>query len=122
MNKICTSIEQSKKLIELGIDVRTADMHYFDDHYNIETLETGFLYSTYLSYKDDKFDYIPAWSLSALLGFMPIINDSTYKMCGTLDGGALISHEELTCVMFQENNPLDAVFEMVCWLKEKNLL
>jgi len=27
-SKICTSIEQSKKLIELGIDVNTADMYY----------------------------------------------------------------------------------------------
>ena len=26
MNKICTDIEQSKKLIELGIDMNTADM------------------------------------------------------------------------------------------------
>ena len=25
MNKICTSLEQSKKLIELGIDINTAD-------------------------------------------------------------------------------------------------
>lgn len=28
MNKICTSIEQSKKLIELGIDINTADMFW----------------------------------------------------------------------------------------------
>lgn len=28
MNKICTSFKQSKKLIELGIDINTADMHY----------------------------------------------------------------------------------------------
>lgn len=28
MNKICTSIEQSRKLIELGIDINTADMIY----------------------------------------------------------------------------------------------
>ena len=28
MNKICTSFKQSKKLIELGTDVNTADMHY----------------------------------------------------------------------------------------------
>ena len=26
MNKICTTIEQSKKLIELGVDVNTVDM------------------------------------------------------------------------------------------------
>ena len=28
MNKICTSQEQSKKLIELGIDTTTADMFW----------------------------------------------------------------------------------------------
>ena len=28
MNKICTSIDQSKKLIELGLDVKTADMFW----------------------------------------------------------------------------------------------
>ena len=28
MNKICTTIKQSKKLIELGIDINTADMFW----------------------------------------------------------------------------------------------
>lgn len=28
MNKICTSLEQSKKPVELGIGVNTADMSY----------------------------------------------------------------------------------------------
>jgi hypothetical protein len=28
MNKICTSVEQSKKLIKLGIDINTSDMRY----------------------------------------------------------------------------------------------
>ena len=28
MNKICTSQEQSKKLVELGIDIHTADIIY----------------------------------------------------------------------------------------------
>lgn len=34
MNKICTNLEQSKKLIELGIDVNTADMCYRIVAYN----------------------------------------------------------------------------------------
>lgn len=29
MNKICTSIEQSKKLMELGINIKIADMYYY---------------------------------------------------------------------------------------------
>lgn len=28
MSRICTSIDQSNKLIKLGIDVNTADMYY----------------------------------------------------------------------------------------------
>jgi len=32
MNKICTSIEQSKKLIELGIDINTADMCWCNEN------------------------------------------------------------------------------------------
>ena len=29
MNKICTSKEQSQKLIDLGIDINTADMYWW---------------------------------------------------------------------------------------------
>ena len=63
MNKICTSIEQSKKLIELGIDVNTADMYYDCNNYGIQgkpEVAVGTVWS-----KD-----IPAWSLAALLGVM----------------------------------------------------
>lgn len=28
MNKICTSIERSQKLIEMGIDINTADVYW----------------------------------------------------------------------------------------------
>ena len=38
MNKICTDIEQSKKLIELVIDTDTADMSY-SFNFNSETYE-----------------------------------------------------------------------------------
>lgn len=29
MSKICTDLEQSRKLLSLGLDKNTADMHYF---------------------------------------------------------------------------------------------
>ena len=37
MAKICTSQEQSKKLIELGVDVNTADMYYDVNSYGIQS-------------------------------------------------------------------------------------
>lgn len=105
MNKICTSIEQSQKLLELGIDVNTADMYwwYSGKRYYVESMD------------DDDFNKksdIPAWSLSALLELMPAGNillcdalSKNYKCINTVDSNYY-------------DNPLDAAFEMVCWLKE----
>lgn len=122
MNKISTTIEQSKKFIELGIDINTADMHYstwtiLDGEYILSPNQGESIKELQEEYGNQ---IIPAWSLTALLGLMPIVNENTYKMCGTLDGGAIVSHDELTCVMYQEENPIDAVFEMIVWLKENN--
>lgn len=55
MNKICTSIEQSQKLIKLGIDVNTADMCWQNNEFPI-------------GFNDD--DAVPAWSLAALLNYL----------------------------------------------------
>lgn len=38
MNKICTSLEQSKKLVELGLDLNTADMCYRIVAYNLNDI------------------------------------------------------------------------------------
>lgn len=73
MNKICTSIEQSKKLIELGIDVNTADMYWDYDFGK---------YEDWSKVMDEMFDYtcIPAWSLSALLDLLPqSVEDEEYR-------------------------------------------
>lgn len=107
-----TTIEQSKKLIELGIDVNTADMHYWESE-GKEYLYVG---------KCSDINGIPAWSLSALLGLIKPVNENTYTIQGTLDGGAIISFEEVTSVAFQEDNILDAAFEMVCYLLENKLI
>lgn len=111
--KAFTDIEQSKKLIELGIDINTADMCYDVNSYGIQgrpEVAVGNIWR-----KD-----IPCWSLAALLGILKPINENTYTINGTLDGGANISFDEVTCVMFQEKEIIDAVYRMICWLKENN--
>ena len=66
MNEICTSIEQSQKLIKLGIDVNTADMCWQNNEFPI-------------GFNDD--DAVPAWSLSALLSllFQPSLHNTAYN-------------------------------------------
>lgn len=99
MNKICTDIRQSQKLIELGIDINTADIIYniFDKSY--------IRHDTPI----DKY-HMPAWSLSALLELIPnyIINKADDKIYANLYYGFKSSHDNL----------VDAAFEMICQLKE----
>ena len=105
-NKICTSIEQSKKLIELGIDVNTADMYWWSSgkRYYIEAMDDG-------DFNEEE-GHIRAWSLSVLLELIPpgnvLLRDALsrkYKCINTVDSDYY-------------DNPLDAAFEMVVWLKE----
>lgn len=120
MNKICTSLEQSQKLIELGIDVETADMYYTSEH-STPSIMTGA--------KSDYSSYIPAWSLAVLLDILP--NDEVTTTTVTRGGWNSESAKYLD-IWFADyetekhdndfslsaNNPIDAAFEMVCWLKE----
>jgi len=118
MNKICTTIEQSKKLIELGIDRKSSDMFYWCG----EDLRIG-------GYKaqSEEFD-IPAWSLSALIPLMPdkisIDNESYYlyftKKCAEFRGP--ITWDGQKTKSFKMDNILDSAFEMICWLLENDKL
>lgn len=126
MNKICTSIEQSRKLIELGIDVNTADMRYgyiapyeysdrmFDGGYDEVPYPKDFLKKN-PNFSEDEYDgELPAWSLSALLRLIPDFN--MFKR--TIE----CKIETTNHLIDKACEPIDAVFEMVCWLLENKKL
>lgn len=128
MNKICTSIEQSKRLIELGIDVNSADMVYhknLDGTYNLRVVNNILEYD------------IPAWSLSALLELMPSylfefergidlnlypsINRKVWLcsyMPNVIENMKTDKFKQIT----HADSLVDAVFDMIVWLKENNYL
>lgn len=121
MNKICTSIEQSKKLIELGVDVNTADMCYIDGDDKNCQVKDGTL--------DDEDIY--AWSLTALSNFiLPYImddNGNNYKINISMDGldrwVAFYKSGDLSIHICEESEDLiDVIFEMVCWLKKEEYI
>jgi hypothetical protein len=128
MNKICTSIEQSNKLIELGIDVNTADMYwwYSGKRYYLEAMDDGDF--------NEAEGHIRAWSLSALLGLMPFQIIENEQRYGFYQWKGFNSQGETYCFEFRTNiggrlyetihwnNPIDAAFEMIVWLKENGKL
>lgn len=118
--KSYTDLEQSKKLAEI-LPLESADMCYPlpCEEGDKPLLEEGGFGST------------PCWTLSALLGILPyhliVCNIryafSMYKGLNKNGETYMISYNNYNsdlCLYetFYYNNPIDAAFEMVVWLKE----
>ena len=127
MNKICTDINQSMKLIELGLDVNTSDM-YYPNRTDIQyqgALPIGMKHGNSLLAQE-----IPAWSLSALLDLMPKIHGERPK----LDTGSIQTEKYYVEYPYHEStkndwystklcdSAVDACYEMIIKLNELNLL
>lgn len=135
--KICTSIEQSEKLLSLGLDPSTADMYYREWKRATKDIMIAHMG------KAEKED-LPAWSLTALLELMPSslplyleatedgVKEGKYRSSDLIaskegylrkrfDGDYQYRYDGIHCVG-DYSNPLDAAFEMVCWLKNNDLL
>lgn len=117
--KIATNENQSKKLIELGLSVDTADMHYSkwdNDEEEEYHLKCGGLPKLDFKYAKN----IPAWSLSALLKILPSPHLEQYDK------------DTWMCAIFNEDNhfindsygidPVDVCFEMACFLLKNKLI
>ena len=125
MNKICTSIEQSKKLIEIGIDMNTADMYWWatSKRYYIEAMDDGDF--------NERAGHVRAWSLAALSEFiLPYIADddgNNYKFYLSKDGLdrwiAYYKSDDVSIHICEESyNMIDVLLEMVCWLKKEEYI
>ncbi len=118
MNKICTSIEQSKKLIELGIDMNTADMMWTYD-FTAGVINGINVISGH--FKPEEKD-IPAWSISALFELLPEDfllykgdDDGCYYECYEYGNSKEFGSEAYS-------NVLDGVYEVICKLLETKRL
>ena len=128
---IATNLEQSKKLVELGIDTSTADMWWSDRfvYYNPTPIvgiatEKNTLYSFKWGNEE-----IPAWSLSALLELLPPhidsydLNINKYnEEWGVYYEGYFEDFNVTYLKKVEEKTLIDATFEMVCWLKENKYI
>ncbi len=127
MNKICTSIEQSQKFIELGISLDTADMYHAPDA-NIIVAEPYITKAENETLIPAYKGAIPAWSFSALLGLMPdkiSINNESYYLFFTkksVEFRGPITWDGQKAKSFEMDNILDAAFEMICWLIEQGFI
>ena len=121
-----TTIEQSKKLVELGLNPETADMFY-SYGMNIKTKEWSYDAELMVIDEADKLCDIPCWSLGALLELMPKENENPFKNSNAFIG---YGDEKYRCVYLNGDwesshqtmgdTPIEAAYNMVCWLLENN--
>ena len=118
MSNIATTISQSRKLVELGLDTKNADMCLCKT-----AQDTWFLCAGTPGEYDAH--TVPAWSLSALLDVMPKEHEpeiqkspvtGQYFVYGFFDG------EKPTYMTKDYDSPIDAAYEMVCWLLEQGFI
>lgn len=137
MAKLCTDIRQSKRLQELGLNTKTADLSWYCiDTNHKDYLNSGFTlklepYSDY----EGIAGYEPAWSLTKLLKLLPrgireFNPDRTYR----LNLNMLYSTIEYVTNNFDKvkiekefwdidgTEIIDAVFDMAVWLAKNGYL
>lgn len=113
MAQIATIIEQSKKLEELGIDVDSADMHYwFDANYNEFSLEPR--------KASDNMEKFPAWSLGALIKILPdtiVLNNGNACELSILNMGVYYrDFADVNIVQgFENENIFNNCVDMIEW-------
>lgn len=132
-----TNLDQSRKLADI-LPIESADMYWLNRH--IDLTETK--YELFVVDRSDKHidffnsyavaidnnEIIPAWSLTALLGLMPKLyefeNDPDDggcqpNLCKGWDNNQWhIVYRSSIYTTDWYDDPIDAAFEMVCWLKE----
>lgn len=109
--KSYTDLSQSKALAKI-LPLESADMFHFI--HEVDTVGFGYKREAAEFYSKTEFEYLPCWSLAALLKLIP--NFNMFK-------------RTIECKIETTNHSIDkacdlvdAAFEMVCWLKENNEL
>lgn len=132
--KSYTDLEQSKKLAKI-LPIESADMAWYSS-YTKEGYSIRMLNDTYpLDIIGEEHDDIPAWSLAALVNFLPfhvIVDNQIYSFSAIkgLDKNGetyAIKYAIFNTTFYLHltdyyNNPIDACYEMVLKLNELNLL
>lgn len=116
-NPICTSVEQSQRLIGLGLDVDTADLYYIFRRNSEPRLA---LFASNIP--EGMLNNLPAWSLSALINQLPqFITAENTDYCLMMTSDRIVYWNPNKDNLFEttQDNLLEAVVETLAWLIEK---
>lgn len=117
-----TSIEQSKKLLELGLNSESADMYWFRDDTEIPKIFPKSMMKNSASVT------LPCWSLGALTEISKVCTrlechlrvDKKWNFFATCKDD--VFNPFYTTHYKGYNSQLEAYYDLVCWLLENNYI
>lgn len=113
-SQICTTKEQSERLLALGLKAETADMYYLN-YGPIGLIPQIRDIKSILEDED-----IPAWSLHRLIEMMPYDftdNNNTYELYVTCEGAGYDDREDSYSVVgWWRSNTYDDIIDCIEWL------
>ena len=124
--KAYTDLDQSKKLAEI-LPLESADMAYYfmKDSGKLVNPSPFVLDGTEVR-EDGMFTYLDCWSLAALLGALPILDNRSPVMSKTFDGKYRVIYHSTAYekAKYTEDfdNPVDACYGMIMRLNELKML
>lgn len=136
MVNICTTIEQSKHLLELGLNPETADMYIFNlvaPNGKIDGTNVRYIFKEELNpfVNVEPENIIPSWSLSAMLELMPeCINKNgigyvlyLYKV-GKFYGMCYEEEDRKAPILKSSlgDTAVSAAYILLCWLLENHYI
>ena len=125
MQKIATTIEQSLKLIDMGMDPKTSDMHWsifghnggykiFDDEKHL-CFGRG-VYTDDIDICDEE---LPAWTLQALIKYIKKYNRNVYfKLEWPFDEWTLTLKFWDSTTVIRKADLFEALIEGITWLAD----
>lgn len=123
--KAYTDVKQSKKLAEI-LPLESADMHYATwTILNGEFIVSPNQGSTIEDLQEDYGNQIiPCWSLAALIKLLPnkiVVNNENYFLNFTknnVEYRGIVTWDGQKCILTEEENLLDACYNMIVKLKK----
>lgn len=125
-----TDIEQSRKLAEI-LPIKSADMHYARIEDDDEMRDWTVYLSPFPKICSLYVENLPCWSLAALLNSLPISCDDGHHCLTLINANPYGEIEWICCYEDSKgdwlhecyaSNQVDACYEMILKLKEKDLL
>ncbi len=120
MTQTCTTVGESYRLLNLGIDPKTADIFHPSD-YSLPRIREDW------DTRDNLQGEMPAWSLGALIELMPdtiILDDRSCCGLSILNMG--VYYRSLTGIDiiqgYEEDNIFENCINMIEWLVKNNYI